>query len=686
MAHWWATYPWRQIQTNLREIDMIDINAEQVVRDLQAFQATLLMINAAGIIASYPTDLPFHFQSPYLTGDSLAEIIDACHAAGIRVVARTDFSKVRRPIYEMHPEWAYISPAGEVVDYNGDIAVCINGDYQQQYALQIIEECLTKLDFDGIFFNMGGYQTRDYSGNYYGPCQCENCRRGFAELFGLALPTQENLDDPVFRQYLRFKQTTLLAHRKKVFDFIQSRWPEVAIASHREFGEGFMRQESNTAIDRPLPHWQYSATDNTKWHTSSFPGMVSSNTTVDFIDFPYRHVAVSPHQQQLRLIQSLANGGSLDYYLIGRLDNHEDRSGYGPIQEIFHYHAAHEADYTRRDSRATVGVITGPLGNVGEFRGWFRVLVEHHFLFDTILDEVATTLPWDKYEALVLPDFQTVSDDLAARIDEFVAAGGTLIATGRSGLRGEFYDPRPAPALKCLGIEQVLRVREEMRSSYFKLADKAGFPRMAESDLVYMDGPYLYADYAPESIQRLKLVPPHWFGPPERCYYTQVTEHPGLVVHRHGAGQAIYLPWLPGALFHRQGYPNTSEFMADVLEHVAGIVPVGGNLSPMVEVTHFTAREGEYIPDPVRGSLYAQLAADRGKFDLVHLVNTSGHFGTSFYAPLPLIDQEVTVTYPQPPQTVRSLVTGAAREHTWRNGRLTIQVPRVDAFEALRIE
>lgn len=190
MGHWWETYPWRQIQTNLREIDMIDIRAEQVVRDLQAFEATLLMINAAGIIASYPTDLPFHFQSPYLTGDSLAQIIDACHAAGIRVVARTDFSKVRRPIYEMHPEWAYISPAGDVVDYNGDIAVCINGDYQQQYATQIIEECLTKLDFDGIFFNMGGYQTRDYSGNYYGPCQCENCRRRFAEMFGAALPTK----------------------------------------------------------------------------------------------------------------------------------------------------------------------------------------------------------------------------------------------------------------------------------------------------------------------------------------------------------------------------------------------------------------------------------------------------------------------------------------------------------------
>ena len=97
MSNWWDTFAWREIQTNLREIDMVDISADQVVADLQAFKATVLMINAAGIIASYPTDLPFHFQSPYLTGDSLEEIIAACHAADIRVVARTDFSKVRRP-------------------------------------------------------------------------------------------------------------------------------------------------------------------------------------------------------------------------------------------------------------------------------------------------------------------------------------------------------------------------------------------------------------------------------------------------------------------------------------------------------------------------------------------------------------------------------------------------------------
>lgn len=62
-SDWWNNFPWREIQTNLREIDMRDIRAEQVVADLQAFKANVLMINAAGIIASYPTDLPFHWMT-----------------------------------------------------------------------------------------------------------------------------------------------------------------------------------------------------------------------------------------------------------------------------------------------------------------------------------------------------------------------------------------------------------------------------------------------------------------------------------------------------------------------------------------------------------------------------------------------------------------------------------------------
>ena len=43
-------------------------------------------------------------------------------------------------------------------------------------------------DVDGIFFNMGGYQTSDYSRIQYGLCHCPACRRRFREMYGLDLP------------------------------------------------------------------------------------------------------------------------------------------------------------------------------------------------------------------------------------------------------------------------------------------------------------------------------------------------------------------------------------------------------------------------------------------------------------------------------------------------------------------
>src|SRR5215207_4646672 len=85
---WWEDRPWRLVQTNLREIDMRDIDAKRYVASLKAFDATVAMINTSGIIASYPTTLPFHTPSAFLHGDDLGSIIEACHAAGIKVIAR----------------------------------------------------------------------------------------------------------------------------------------------------------------------------------------------------------------------------------------------------------------------------------------------------------------------------------------------------------------------------------------------------------------------------------------------------------------------------------------------------------------------------------------------------------------------------------------------------------------------
>jgi hypothetical protein len=338
---------------------------------------------------------------------------------------------------------------------------------------------------------------------------------------------------------------------------------------------------------------------------------------------------------------------------------------------MFHYHAAHENDYQGNVSQANVALLDDSRTRSGEARGWFRFLVENHYLFDTPQIDTALESSWDRYTTIILPDLKYVSDALAAKLDALCGDGGTLIAVGQTGFYDDQFEPRASPALKCLGIEQVERVREDMRvrpglrSGYFKLDDKTGFPRFAETDLIYLDGPYIYCRYASQAEQRFKLVPPHNFGPPERCYYETVIDRPAFVVHPYGQGVAIYVPWLPGQLFHRQGHTNTSDFCADLIENVAGVTPVGGNLSPMVEVTLFASREGDV--------------------QLLHLVNGSGHFGTTFYAPVTMHDLTISIPNAAKPSSVTSLVTGGAVAFEFTDGVLSITVPKLELLEALQI-
>lgn len=665
MAPWWNGYPWRLVQTNLREIDMADIRADEYVRRLVQMHATVAMINVAGIIASYPTDLPFHYQSPYLTGDSLEQIIAACHERGIRIIARTDFSKVRRPLYEEHPEWASVYSDSRIEEYHGNVHVCVNSDYQERYAPRIAQEAITRLPVDGIFFNMAGFITHNYSHEYLGICRCASCRRLFAEQFDADLPAVEDMADPVFRRYRLFKERCVRERTLGMVSAIKAVRPDIAIDRNTVDGEGFARGESNTEIDRPLPHWQYSAADNTSVTVTGWPGWVASNATVDFIGFPARHVAVSPAQQELRLYQSLAFCGGLDYYLIGRLDNHRDRSGYEAVRRVFGFHEAHAGTYQALRPDSDVLLVRGD--DQHEYRGWFRLLAENHVLFDAVDRSRLTAIDLG-YRGIVLPNVRYLSDEEAAAVDEAARAGATVIASYESGFGNGEYEERGSCALGSLGIARRRLARTDMRSALLEITDRAEFPSMGDRDLVYPGDCFLFADYEESAIGRLRLIPPHRYGPPELCYWDTVTELPGLVVHPFGAGCGIHLPWLPGRFYHREGYDNSLLVIRDVLRSVAPLPVVGGTLPPTVMVTR-SRQAGE---------------GGRDTRQVVHLVNNGGHFGTSYFAPPRIRGLEVEIEAAAEPARITRVRDGGEVPFAWSAERGTVRfaISELEWYEA----
>ena len=140
MAHWWNNYPWRVIQPNFREIDTLDFDEERFLVELEEFSCNMVMLNAAGLIAGYDTELEDHTRSAYIDNFDLRHLVDRCHEKGIKVIARTDFSKIARPVFERHPDWVYRHADGTELDYNGYVQTCLCGGYQGGYTDLIVSD------------------------------------------------------------------------------------------------------------------------------------------------------------------------------------------------------------------------------------------------------------------------------------------------------------------------------------------------------------------------------------------------------------------------------------------------------------------------------------------------------------------------------------------------------------------
>jgi len=661
---WWHNYPWRMIQTNLREIDMKDISADMFVGNLLEFKANVVLLNAAGILANYPTALTYHDQSPYLTGASLKEIVELCHENNIKVIARTDFSKVDKAIYEKHPEWAFRTHDGQIMEYNGKVQMCINGYYQQNYIFNIIKEMFEKIPFDGLFCNMGGFQTRDYDFKNYGYCHCENCKTAFEKRYGQVLPKNPDNTNPAYGQYLKFQETIIQEYRQKIVNTLKGISDEICFDD-----EDYARIEAATEYGANYTHWQYHASSNCRVIVGDgTSGIICSNTSVDYIGFVLRHVSVSSNLHELRLWQNLTNLGALDYYIIGRFDNRVDRSSFERVKKVFHFHAKHQAEFIGLKSKAKVLMKRVDRWIISEEeKGWVRALTENHIPFSEVLPTEFIDVDLKRYQLLILPDSQYLSELESRKIDEYVENGGKVVATGRTGLFDYEHGYSGHQALECLGVEKVQELSNQMISSMFLISEeeKAVFTSYKETDVIAVGEHFIFNEFNSNIKPFFKLIPPHLYGPPEKCYFIKVTDIPGLTVQEYGKGSSIYIPWLPGAFYANEGHSNTFLLMKDVLLNMCNLHPISSNANPMVEMS---------LSEKPNGDLFVQL------------VNGSGSFGLSYFDPVLMYHINIEIPVKQKPIKVQSLMSNQNIKFQYKENMLTFKLKELQAYEAISIE
>lgn len=597
------------VQTNFREIDMADVDADRFAADLSNFGATVVTLNAGGILASYKSKLPYHTVSNYLRGNSLREILDACHVKGIRVIARMDFSKIPYAVFEQHPDWAFRTADGGIVEQNGFVQTCQNSEYQQEKMLEILEELLTTHPFDGVYCNMSSFIATDYSGKIYGMCTCNRCKTGFKAAFNMDAPTKLDMKDPVAMHYMGFQSGAGKKLREKMNSAIKAINPEIAVDK-----VDYLRTESHTDIGEPI--WVYSASSNSRQTAGGQRNLISDNASADFMGFRYRESSVSPGVMELRQWQNLANSGAVSLYIMGRLDNHRDKSSFAGTQKVFQFHKKHERLLNGLTSTAEVLLVTKAqqARSDAESYGWIRALTASHIPFDEVKSSGIRESVLSGKKAVILADAKDLQPQQCELLDRFGENGGIVIASGDCGVRGN------AASLNCLGIKKVSGKKRDLMSTVF-VATEPEFVRCVMTPVIAPGGEITEAEYTDSVRMCLRTQPEPLFGPPEVCYAKAETDAPGLTVNNYGAGKGIFIPWNCGSFYHNEGYTNTLNFMQDVLFEICGLPEIAPKLHPTVELV-LSRKENKKV---------------------IALINTSGYFGNSFFNPVPMVNIEITL-------------------------------------------
>ncbi len=446
--------PFRQVHLDFHTSPLIpdvgaDFDPEEFARTLKA-----AAVNSVTIFARchhgmcyYPTRVGA--PHPSLKRDLLGEMIEACHRHGIQA-----------PIYMTvvwdehagteHPEWRQVSRDGRLVGrppLSGEWGwqwLCMNTPYAD-YVAALTEEVCRGYPVDGMFF--------DIVMTTYPGCVCTHCLRSMREM---------GLDPTVDAELRRHALTVERRFMGRMTALVHSFHP-----SARVFYNSRLRLDPDPTTGmrgeaQHYTHWEIESLPSGGWGYNHFPLFARYYQTLgkEFLGMTGRfHLSwadfgglKNPAALEYECFRQLALGGASSIgdqlHPRGRLDP----AVYDLIGSVYRRVEACEPWCVDAVPQAEIGVLMpGAVDHhfASEARdvleGTMRLLTEcgHQFqLLDSAADLAA-------YRLLIAPDAVTFGEPLAGRIREYLAHGGALLLSHRSGLRAD----GSAFALEEIGLD-----------------------------------------------------------------------------------------------------------------------------------------------------------------------------------------------------------------------------------------
>jgi hypothetical protein len=169
--------------------------------------------------------------------NALAEMVSACHDAGIAVVLYTSLI-FDRWAGDSHPEWRMRTWDGKIQGEGGRHAVlCVNSPYRE-YVRRFVAEICDQFDFEGIRFDMTFWPWL---------CYCQHCRKRFADEVGGDLPTTVNWLDERWVAFQRCRERWLVEFAAVATETVRRHKPTASV--------------EHQASTYPL-HWMFGVTES----------------------------------------------------------------------------------------------------------------------------------------------------------------------------------------------------------------------------------------------------------------------------------------------------------------------------------------------------------------------------------------------------------------------------------------
>ncbi len=667
-SSWWNRTPVRLIQTNLPEVEG-SMDRDAYMKSIMDASANAVLFNTGGIVANYQTKLPYHWKNPNIgTGDLVADLIKRMHENGIKYIARFDFSKIDSSIAVRKPDWLFVGSKGEHQIYNGLYSVCVNGGYYQEYIFKILEEAIENYAFDGIFFNMMGYKSRDYSGRDYGICQCENCKKRFLAYSGIKLPV--NNSDPGYDEYRQFQKETTNELYMRVTSFIKEQNPSIVIYNYTPVGTSWIASESGGSLSTGVDNI-YHATSNVKRTLGSYVDRTPLNLIMGFQAIGYRNIMSSSNLLRTWWLENMLHGAPVSLVVVGTLVHYEDREFIPIANELFAFHKINEKLFTNVQAVNNVALVKG---SGGEYSGMMKLLSEEHIMYDIIVPEQLGSdncprKPED-YDVLILDNITNMSDHLIALLDNYVEKGGKLLVTGATSTKDDKGRPMNRIRLKSLGVQPEYEVYPQAKSTFLKVSESdkqaLGQTEFDDFTLMMMYSGFLKCKVKENAQGYMRLLPATRFGPVEKTYYAEsdITNYPGAVAYTYGQGKTVFIPWMLGSEYNIKGnYAQRALFLGSLKNLLELENDLETDASPVIEMTH--------------------LANLNGAFEWIGMINHSGFLGNSVREPVTIHHTTIRFKPLKPVKEVRLMRSGLDINFRQSNGWLECVVPQIDDFELM---